>query len=75
MALAAAWSWRTNPGILLIAAFIFIRTAFLTQLITCEPRYVLVCYPALLALAAQILLCLQIGGKHSDRIGPIAPSL
>jgi hypothetical protein len=75
MALAAAWSWRTNPGILLIAAFIFIRTAFLTQLITCEPRYVLVCYPALLALAAQIFLCLQIGGKHSDRIGPIAPSL
>src|SRR6059058_4912452 len=40
MALAAACSWRTNPGILLIVAFILIRTAFLTQLQTCEPRYV-----------------------------------
>jgi hypothetical protein len=74
MALAAARSWRMNTGILLIAAFILIRTAFLTQLITCEPRYVLVCYPALLALAAQISLCLQVGGKHSDRTVPIAPS-
>jgi hypothetical protein len=54
MALAAARSWRTNPEILLIVAFILIRTAFLTQLQTCEPRYVLVCFPALLALDAQL---------------------
>jgi hypothetical protein len=54
MALAAACFWRTNPGILLIVTFIVIRTAFLTQLATCEPRYVLVCFPALLALGAQI---------------------
>jgi hypothetical protein len=54
MALLVARSWRTHPGMLLIAAFLLIRTAFLTQLQTCEPRYVLVCFPALLALAAQI---------------------
>jgi hypothetical protein len=54
LALAAAWFNRTNPGVLLIAAFIIIRTAYLTQLQTCEPRYVLVCFPALLALAAQL---------------------
>jgi hypothetical protein len=54
MAIAAAWSGRANPGILLILAFIVIRTAFLTQLQTCEPRYVLVCYPTLLALGAQL---------------------
>jgi len=54
IAIAGAWSGRTNPGILLIVAFIVIRTAFLTQLQTCEPRYVLVCYPALLALGAQL---------------------
>jgi hypothetical protein len=54
MALAALWLWRTNPGVLLIAAFVFVRTAFLTQLQTCEPRYVLVCFPALLAIAAQL---------------------
>src|SRR5882672_2299286 len=38
MGLAAAWSCRTNPGVLLTVAFILIRTAFLTQLQTCEPR-------------------------------------
>jgi hypothetical protein len=54
MALAAARYWRTSPGILLIVAFLVVRTAFLTQLQTCEPRYVLVCFPALLALGAQI---------------------
>jgi len=54
MAIAAAWFWRSNPGILLIVAFIIIRTAFLTQLQTCEPRYVLVCFPALLAVGAQL---------------------
>jgi hypothetical protein len=52
--LAAAWSCRANPGVLLIAAFIVVRTAFLTQLQTCEPRYVLVCFPALLAIGAQL---------------------
>ena len=55
MFLVAAWFCRTNPGVLLIAAFILIRTAFLTQLQTCEPRYVLVCFPALLAIGAQLL--------------------
>jgi len=61
MALAAARAWRTNPGILLIVTFIVIRTAFLTQLQTCEPRYVLVCFPALLALCAQLFHRPQIG--------------
>jgi len=54
MALAAAWACRMNPGVLLIAAFIVARTTFLTQLQTCEPRYVLVCFPALLAVCAQL---------------------
>ena len=39
---------------MLIVAFIVLRTAFLTTLETPEPRYVLVCFPALIALAAQI---------------------
>ncbi len=54
MALAAAWFCRTNPSVLLIVLYVFVRTAFLTQLSTCEPRYVLVCFPALLAVAAQL---------------------
>lgn len=53
LAILGALHWRENPGIALILAFIVIRTAFLTQMQTCEPRYVLECIPALLALGAQ----------------------
>jgi hypothetical protein len=52
--IAAAWLYRANPGVLLIVAFIVVRTTFLTQLQTCEPRYVVVCFPAVLAVAAQL---------------------
>jgi hypothetical protein len=51
--LALLLYWRQCPGIALIVAFIVVRTAFSTQLQTCEPRYVLECVPALLALGAQ----------------------
>jgi hypothetical protein len=74
MAFVAAWYGRTNPGILLIAAFIAIRTAFLTQLITCEPRYVLVCFPSFLAVAAQLFYRSSIGKHNPGQVGPIAPS-
>jgi peptidoglycan/LPS O-acetylase OafA/YrhL len=54
----AARLWRRAPAargaIALLAAFVLLRTAFLTTLETPEPRYVLMCYPALLALAAQV---------------------
>lgn len=49
--------WRSNVSarivIVFLALFIGIRTAFLTTLETPEPRYVLVCFPALIALGAQ----------------------
>jgi hypothetical protein len=41
-------------GLWIIVAFVVVRTAFLTQVETPEPRYVVVCFPALLALAAQL---------------------
>jgi hypothetical protein len=75
IALAAAWSWRTNPGVLIIVAFILIRTAFLTQLQTCEPRYVSVCFPALLAMGAQLFRAPRIGWKRPPRLSPTSPSL
>jgi hypothetical protein len=34
--------------------FMLLRTAFLTTLETPEPRYVLECFPALIAMAAQL---------------------
>jgi hypothetical protein len=37
-----------------LIAFIVLRTTFLTTLETPEPRYVLVCFPAIIALAAQL---------------------
>jgi hypothetical protein len=48
-----AYSFK-NPGVAVIVVFIVLRTGFLTQLPTCEPRYVLVCFPGLLALGAQV---------------------
>jgi hypothetical protein len=73
--LAAAWICRANPGVLLILIFIVVRTAFLTQLQTCEPRYVLVCFPALLAMGAQLVRAPRIGWKRSLRLSPTSPSL
>lgn len=52
LALAGAWRCRTQPGVALLMTFLVIRTAFLTQLQTVEPRYVIVCFPAVLALGA-----------------------
>jgi hypothetical protein len=39
-------------GMALLATFILVRTAFFTQVPTPEPRYMLECFPALLALAS-----------------------
>ena len=54
---AAVRLWRRSsaarPAVGLLIVFILIRTAFLTSLETPEPRYVLVCFPAVIALAAQ----------------------
>jgi len=54
----AARLWCLNPSIrpavAFLALFTVIRTAFLTTLETPEPRYVLVCFPALIAMGAQV---------------------
>jgi hypothetical protein len=60
--------WRRAPAaraaIALLATFILLRTAFLTTLETPEPRYVLMCYPALVALAAQIFARSDAGARY-----------
>jgi hypothetical protein len=50
------WSPRVRLALLAIASYILIRTAFLTTVEAPEPRYVLVCFPAILALAAIAFL-------------------
>jgi len=55
MALAGAWIARRQPGCAFLIAFIIVRTLFFTHFVeTPEPRYVLECFPAVLALAAQV---------------------
>jgi 4-amino-4-deoxy-L-arabinose transferase-like glycosyltransferase len=49
------WKFRRSRGaVMLLVFYIVMRTAFLTTLETPEPRYVLVCFPALIALGAQV---------------------
>ena len=40
----------------LLLAYLLIRTAFLTTVEAPEPRYVIPCYPAVLALAAMLFV-------------------
>lgn len=51
------WRWgkASRAAVLLIVLFVVLRTAFLTTLETPEPRYVLECFPALIALGAVAL--------------------
>jgi len=60
VALGLCGAWRLSrfaalraPVALMVLYFV-LRTAFLTTLETPEPRYVLVCFPLLIALAAQL---------------------
>lgn len=52
MALIGAWKFRARAGIPFLLAFLVIRTAFLTQLQTVEPRYVMECIPVVLVLCS-----------------------
>jgi 4-amino-4-deoxy-L-arabinose transferase-like glycosyltransferase len=59
LAIWGGWRlWREKsalaPAVLLLFGYVLLRTAFLTTLETPEPRYVLVCFPAILALAGQV---------------------
>jgi 4-amino-4-deoxy-L-arabinose transferase-like glycosyltransferase len=54
LALAGAWMVRGRPGVAFAILFVLVRTAFIAYFIeTPEPRYVLECFPVVLALAAQ----------------------
>ncbi len=49
---AGGWRWRHRAGLAFLAAFVMIRTAYMTQLQTVEPRYVMLCFPVILVLGA-----------------------
>ncbi len=58
LGLLGAWRlWKfpaLRAGVAFLLLYLLLRTAFLTTLETPEPRYVLVCFPAFIALAAQL---------------------
>ena len=52
LAFVGAWRCRSHPALALLITFVVVRTALLTQLQAVEPRYVIVCFPVVLALGA-----------------------
>ena len=55
LALAGAWITRRQPGVALLIVFCGVRTLFFARFVeTPEPRYVLECFPAVIALGAQV---------------------
>ncbi len=52
LACTGAWKCRHDPVLVLLLAVLVVRTAFATQLQTVEPRYVIECYPVIVALGA-----------------------
>jgi 4-amino-4-deoxy-L-arabinose transferase-like glycosyltransferase len=55
LALAGAWLARRRPGWALLILFCVVRTLFFVKFVeTPEPRYVLECFPTVIALAAQV---------------------
>jgi hypothetical protein len=55
LAFAGAWIARRRPGWAFLILFILVRTVFFAKFVeTPEPRYLLECFPAVIALAAQV---------------------
>lgn len=48
------WSAAARPAMFTLGLYILLRTAFLTTMEAPEPRYVLVCYPIILAFIASL---------------------
>ncbi len=60
LALIGAWLARRRPGWTLLVLYCVVRTLFFARFVeTPEPRYVLECFPAVIALAAQVFALRQ----------------
>jgi hypothetical protein len=69
LALAGLWIARGRPGVAFLAAFMVLRTLYIAGFIeTPEPRYVLECFPAVIALAAQLFGIIG-GGRQLSSTG------
>jgi 4-amino-4-deoxy-L-arabinose transferase-like glycosyltransferase len=60
---------RAHAAVAVLLAYVLVRTAFLTTMEVPEPRYVLVCFPAVIALAAQVFWKTQASEASASRNG------
>jgi hypothetical protein len=68
LALVGAWRYRRNPGVALVVSYLLFRTGLLTQLPTVEPRYVVICFPVVIALdEARCVACRTQQFGHGER--------
>lgn len=56
LGLAGAWRRRGDAIAVALILFVVIRTLLMTQLQTVEPRYVVICFPIVIAFAANALM-------------------
>ena len=72
-----AWKlWHfpsAQAAVAVLLLYLIVRTAFLTTMETPEPRYVLVCFPALIALGAQVMWREKVGDSKEGPKGKPAP--
>jgi hypothetical protein len=55
LGILGAWRLRGQYPVTCLTLFLLIRTLFMTEHGTIEPRYMLVCFPALIALGAAVM--------------------
>lgn len=68
LALAGLWVARRRPGLAFLAAFIVVRTVFFAFAVeTPEPRYMLECFPALIAIGAQAFAWRRVSSLRAAR--------
>lgn len=67
LACVGAARWRHRTGLGFLATFVIIRTVYMTQLQTVEPRYVMLCFPVVLVLAALALASSEPNGSRANR--------
>jgi 4-amino-4-deoxy-L-arabinose transferase-like glycosyltransferase len=69
LAIAGAYVWRRRRGVALLAVYIVSRTLFIAfEHYTVEPRFVLPCVPAVLALGALV----WVRRRDRDQVAPAA---
>jgi hypothetical protein len=63
-------SLKVRPALMVLGMFVVLRTVFLTTVETPEPRYVLECFPVMIALGAVLVGPWLAGAERASEAGP-----